>query len=306
MASYARLVNPRRKRSGARRTRAIRRSPAQRVATRKMLAANRAARSQNHRPRRANRSKTRARRRTHSQTQPNPGLLTILSNPKSKRGGVRSMAKRRRTRRTSAQRAAFRKMISARSNPGRRRRRNPHRSARSARRRSNTRYSRRRNPSVLGFQPMDLLKLGVGSVAGSYGSRAIPQAIAGAYNTGWTGYLLNILATLGLGWGTQRFVGRDAAIGVIAGGLGATAMRIWDEQVSGMLPTAAAATGTSGMGDASFSSTGLGWYSPYDFTQGRGGPYLVQGPSAAIPAQKGVTQAAAAGVVQMPRRGRAR
>lgn len=225
-----------------------------------------------------------ARRRSKARRIPNGGgVLTIMSaNPKRKsRSGRRT---------------------SRHSNPSMTMDR-PRRRGSRGRRRSNPGFSshrrhsfRRRNPAVLGLGLMELIKLGAGAAAGGFGARAIPQAVLGSSNSGWMGYASNIVATFGLGWLANKFAGRDAALGVLAGGLSATGMRIWGDYAAPSAPVAQAAA-VSGMGDYQFSSNGLGWYSPQDVSQGRGGWYKPQQAIAAT--------SSGASVVRMPARGRA-
>lgn len=210
----------------------------------------------------ANPAKKRKTSRRRPRRIPNGGgVLTIMSNPRRKRSHRRSTRRRK---------GAVARM----SNP-RRHRRNPRHS-----------FRRRRNPAVLGMGLTELIKLGAGAAAGGFGARAIPQAILGASNAGWMGYVANLVSTFGLGWIAGKFAGRDAQLGVLAGGLSATGMRIWGDYMAPTAPVAQAAS-VSGMGDYQFSSTGLGWYSPFDNGQGRGGWY--KAPSAIASAAPAAT-----------------
>lgn len=130
----------------------------------------------------------------------------------------------------------------------RRRRSNPFFKARSYRR-------HRRNPSIGGNSFADLLKIGVSAAAGGVATRSLTQMVLSTNNTGWLGYGANFAAAIALAWGAGKFLGDKIATGVAAGGIAATAMRIWQEKVSQTSPNT-----LSGMGDLDFSADGLGEY----------------------------------------------
>ena len=44
---------------------------------------------------------------------------------------------------------------------------------------------------------------------------------------------------LALGWAADKFLGKDYGVGVVAGGLSATAIRIWSDKVSQTSPVSA-------------------------------------------------------------------
>ncbi len=182
------------------------------------------------------------------------------------------------------------------TNPNKRRRRSRSRSKNSAakrQRRSNPFSSKarrsfrrvRRNPSIGGFSGTELLKLAVGAAGGSIGARFLTQAVLKDKNTGVTGYAANAASAVALAWLAAKFLGKDIATGVAAGGLGAIVARIWSDQVSGT----SAAAAMSGLGDLDFSGDGLGAYIESGFplpTQSALGPgnYLsvpTSGPSLA-------------------------
>lgn len=185
-------------------------------------------------PRRKSKSSTR-RRRKQRRANTGGGELILMSNPKRKR------------------RCNRRKSNPAVAKVGGRRRRNY--GARHHIRR------RGRNPfAIAGLSGGNLLKVGIGAAAGAVGTRGITQAILQDKNTGAMGYGANLLAALGLAYATDRFAGRDYAIGVAGGGFAALILRIWSEQVSQSMPAA-----LSGLGDVDFSSNGLGEYVPANF-----------------------------------------
>src|SRR5579885_1429092 len=153
------------------------------------------------------------------------GELLVMSNPKKKR------SRRKSYRRSKAARAA---------NPFRPRR------VKSYRRRSH------RNPSIAGFSSNEVLKLALGAAGGSIGTRFITQAVLGDKNSGAMGYGASAATALALAYGAGKFFGKDVANGVIAGGLSAILIRIWQERVSGTSPAALSGY----LGDLDFSSDG--------------------------------------------------
>lgn len=79
---------------------------------------------------------------------------------------------------------------------------------------------------------MDWLQGGAGVIAGVVGTRAIPQMVLGASNTGPTGYLANAVAAVGLGWLTHMVFPRNSVLvtSVIAGGFAGMLSRIIADQ----------------------------------------------------------------------------
>jgi hypothetical protein len=152
------------------------------------------------------------------------------------------------------------------------------------------RYSsnRRRNPVISGYGTTDLIKIGISAAGGGYGTRALTQMLLQSNNTGWMGYAANAAISLALGWAADKFLGKDYAVGVVAGGLSATAIRIWSEQVSQTSPSS-----LSGLGDLDFSGGGMGDYVNTGFPmptvsqRNAAGQYIIQAPpyaQAALPA----------------------
>lgn len=232
--------------------------------------------------RRPKKFKARRRSKVRRHSRPNPNLLTLLSNP-HKRGGESTMSKpKRRSRRG--------KMRLRASNPHRRRssRRNPFFGFGKKRRHIRRRHS---NPSIGGFDLMQLLKWGVGAAAGGVATRWATQLALGSRNSDGLGYAANAGMAVGLGWLTAKFSkDRNLGYAVAGGGLAALVMRIWSEKVSQTAPAAAAAAGASsmqGLGDLDFSTDGLGGLEGYVDTsfalptvsQNVAGNYVVQGPS---------------------------
>ena len=134
------------------------------------------------------------------------------------------------------------------SHARRSRKSNPFRAMRHFRRRGH----RRSNPGIAGFNTNELLKLTLGAAAGVVASKYVTQMVLGANNSGPTGYAGSAVVTLALGWAAHKFVGKDAATGVIAGGLGALALRIFQENVSGTSPN------IQGLGDPDMAALGVG------------------------------------------------
>lgn len=187
------------------------------------------------------RSKPAANKRTR-RARRNPlaggGELILMTNPKRRRKNRVYVMNRRK-----------------KSNPffgkkksSRRRRSNPFFKARSYRR-------HRRNPSIAGNSVSDLLKLGVSAAAGGVATRSLTQMVLNTNNTGWMGYGGNLAVAIALAWAAAKFLGEKVGTGVAAGGIAATAMRIWTEKVSQTSPNT-----LSGMGDLDFSADGLGEY----------------------------------------------
>lgn len=153
---------------------------------------------------------------------------------------------------------------------------------------------RHRNPAMFGLRATDYLKLGAGAAVGAFASKAIPQLVLNTNNTGLYGYVAMAISTLGLTWAAQKWVSREMALGVAAGGTSALLLRLWQERVAGTSP--AANPSLTGLGDPDMSAAGIGMYaSDLVNSQGTGGPY--------VPASfKGVpaATAAAAGALTVP------
>jgi hypothetical protein len=115
---------------------------------------------------------------------------------------------------------------------------------------------RRSNPGALGA-PMDWIQGGAGVVVGAVGSRAIPQMLLGAGNTGAMGYAANAIAALGLGWLTHLAFPRSRVLvgAVIAGGFGGLIARVAADKTP-----FGSQLSLSGMGD-----WGLGLYQKSNF-----------------------------------------
>ena len=137
---------------------------------------------------------------------------------------------------------------------------------------------RRRNPSIAGASTVDLLKIGASAAVGGVATRSLTQMVLQANNTGWMGYGANFAVALALAWLGGKFVGDKVGLGIGAGGISATVMRIWQEKVSLTSPNA-----LSGLGDMDFSGDGLGEYVSTPFpvptvSALQNGNYIVQQP----------------------------
>jgi len=107
-----------------------------------------------------------------------------------------------------------------------------------------------------------LIKTTLGAFAGFAGARMIPATLLKQWNTGWTGYALNVGAGLGTSWFVGMF-DRTAGQGAMIGTGLAVLSRILVEQFN---------IQGAGMGDVDFD---LGYYvsDRFPFPQGSGGPY---------------------------------
>jgi hypothetical protein len=81
---------------------------------------------------------------------------------------------------------------------------------------------RRSNPGVAGFSTTELVKLAGGAAVGVVGSKWLAQTVLQGNNAGAMGAVAQGVATLALAWVANKFMGKDVATGVAAGGLGVT------------------------------------------------------------------------------------
>jgi hypothetical protein len=123
------------------------------------------------------------------------------------------------------------------------------------------------------FASGSTLKMIGGGALGFFGARFIPQNLGflAPYNTGITGYGLNILSGLAVSWLGSKFLGRE----ILTGGMIGTGLAVLSRMVTDYGP--GAATGTAMQGDLDFDLAYYideGW--PLDRTTGfgpSGGPY---------------------------------
>jgi hypothetical protein len=208
--------------------------------TSRQRAALKAKRKSSHRPRTKARRKNAARKviTGYGSTVMNPGKTNVVFNRGKRSNPVHRRKKRRSTK--PARKRNLGGIFSLSANPAkrsksmartkRRKSSNPkhRRTAGSARRRSNlTRHHRRRsNPGQFG-NPQDWLYGGVGVIAGVVGTRALPQLILGASNTGVMGYFANAAATAILTF-AAHFASKNRILSasVLAGGAASIISRI--------------------------------------------------------------------------------
>lgn len=129
-------------------------------------------------------------------------------------------------------------------------------------------HRRRRNPSFGGYSTTELLYAGGGALVNGIITRAVPQmSFLAAYNTGVTGYALNIGVGAVGAYAIGKF-NRQAGFGAWIGMIVAVSQRAISQMFGS--GTAAATGGMSG--DLDFD---LGYYAdgPFPFPQGAGGPY---------------------------------
>ncbi|HEY1209989.1 MAG TPA: hypothetical protein VGE85_11515 [Terracidiphilus sp.] len=162
--------------------------------------------------------------------------------------------------RTAAQKAATKRMLAARKNPGikvvtryrnkaRKLKRNP---------------GHKRNPvSVGGFGIKQIGEIAAGAIVGAAVTRKGTAMILGAANNqGATGYLVNFGLALGAGYAVARWAKLPlVGVGIAAGGVGTIYQRWYDENISLVHKVAALAItgGTStgkGLGDISYDNWG--------------------------------------------------
>lgn len=144
----------------------------------------------------------------------------------------------------------------------------PKRRRRASRRRNSMRRFRRRNPDFGGVSTgRGIVPLIAGGGVGFLAARFIPQNLPFLknYNSGWSGYALNVGVGAAASWLLGKFWSREAAMGGYIGTGVAVLSRIITEQFGG-----ASNAGTSG--DLEFD---LGYYvsDRFPYPQGPGGPY---------------------------------
>jgi hypothetical protein len=181
----------------------------------------------------------------------------LLMNPKRRR--VRSRARashhKRRYRRRRPNPMSY-----AMSHPVRRRRRSHNPKMRVVRRR------RHHNPLALGGR--DLVPTALWAIAGGVATRAIPQLLMKENNTGLIGYGANALTFIIGSYAADRFISRNAAVGVLVGGGVMLAGRMISDYFGKTLVSFGdvfGTTGTAGMGAHGDPSFDLGLYTEGEF-----------------------------------------
>lgn len=136
-------------------------------------------------------------------------LPGVAGNPAKRKGTKTMAAKKRKTKRATAQR-----------NAGTRRRRTI---------KVMHRRHGRRNPGM--GRATEFVKLGASVVGGAVGSKYITQLVLNTKNTSWMGYLGNIVATALLGYGANlMFKDKIIAQGVVGGGIAQVIVRVIGDQ----------------------------------------------------------------------------
>lgn len=175
-----------------------------------------------HKRRRSRNSRRRARR--------NPAEVLIVANPRRRSRTRRNRSKARKSRQGNPFRTKIRRRGHRRSNPS--------------------------GALGMGVRPNELLTLSLGAGAGMLGSKALAQLVLGSNNTGFMGLGATAIAGGVIAFAAKKFVGKEAAVGVIAGTGGAIALALWQQYVSG---TGSGAM--SGLGDPDMAGV-LGEYRP--------------------------------------------
>ena len=139
------------------------------------------------------------------------------------------MAKTKKTKRATAKR----------SKPAGSRRRAP---------KKNVSY-RRRNPAGLG-SPVDWVTGGAGVLVGLIGSRSIPQVLMASSNTGATGYAMNAISAVGLGFLAHMVFPRKPLIAaaVVTGGFAGLIDRVLSDNTPFGAQLALSGVGDYGLG----------------------------------------------------------
>jgi hypothetical protein len=121
------------------------------------------------------------------------------------------------------------------------------------------RHGRRRNPGVAGFSTNELMNLTLGAAVGGIGSKYAAQVALGSNNSGIMGYAAQGIATIAIAWAANKWVGKSAATGVVAGGGAALALRIFNDTMGApaVVPAGPAAP-MSGLGDPDMGRLGVG------------------------------------------------
>lgn len=125
-----------------------------------------------------------------------------------------------------------------------------------------------------GSKISELIPLSGGVLVGTFVPRALTQMLLGANNSGIQGYGAQLLISAILGYlGTKALSNKQFGSGIIAGGVAATAYRVYQEKnpstPTAIVQAASGASAMNGLGDLDFSDNGLGTYvnQPFSFPQ---------------------------------------
>jgi hypothetical protein len=169
-----------------------------------------------------------------------------------------------------------------------RRRRNPFKLFGRTRRRHNPRrylarhYRHRRRNPVLAAPLTQVLPLAGWAIVGGVATRTIPQMLLKEKNTGISGYGANALTALGVSMALGKFLGSQAGLGSLLGGITMLAGRIIADYFGKTVVEFSSLLG----GDVAFD---LGLYTPSYFavpTVSSGRLQTTRGPIAALPPAK--------------------
>lgn len=148
----------------------------------------------------------------------------------------------------------------------------------SRRRSRGRRGGRRRNPFGI---DASVTKLAGWAIAGGIAARSAPEMLLPSQNSGFTGYALNLGATVLAAMAAGKFFGPEAAKGVTIGGIALTAGRVVEEQFGRKLVEFSSIGTLSG--DPGYA---LGDYGPASFPlPNRGGALVAAAPGGAANAQ---------------------
>lgn len=146
---------------------------------------------------------------------------------------------------------------------------------------------RRKNPSRTRGQllrPMDLAKSGATALVGLVATRQLPQMLLQGRNTGWMGYLANILTAGASAALASRLMGGEAGKLVFIGGAVYTVSRVLTEQLSPV----GKYFSLTGLGDAQAAGLGQirnGYFPVPVVTDNRGNAQIPQAIVEAVKAQ---------------------
>lgn len=127
---------------------------------------------------------------------------------------------------------------------------------------------RRRHHNPMALAGRELVPTALWAIAGGVATRAIPQLLLKDSNTGIFGYGANAITAFVLSWAGERFVSRNAGVGLLVGGavmLGGRMISDFFGKTLVSFGDVFGTTGTSGMGAHGDPSFDLGVYTPGEF-----------------------------------------
>lgn len=169
--------------------------------------------------------------------------------------------------------------------------------AASKRPKTNPHRRRRRNPQYADMG-LRIVKNGAYGLLGFFVAKQLPQAVLGARNTGPMGYLANLISAGIAGFIANQMGGQEAAVAAVTGG----GLQVVNRVVQDHMSPFAKALSISGLGDA----LALGEvtpedeaYMPYPVVWRDGKPFIPRQINAAAAVQAAAAAAAARGPVAM-------